>query len=110
MRLSLVVLRSPDVDATRRFYEALGLVFAEERHGDGPRHVAARLGDAVLEIDPGSADQRGVTFGIGVPELAASGAAAVAAGAVPVRSEQDLVVLRDPDGRTLILQRATAAG
>lgn len=44
--LSLLVLRAADVERTRGFYEALGLVFTREQHGSGPVH------SAVL-VDPG---------------------------------------------------------
>ncbi|MBY0232484.1 MAG: hypothetical protein K2W96_24665, partial [Gemmataceae bacterium] len=36
----------------RLFYEGLGLRFVRERHGDGPEHLAATLGGAVLELYP----------------------------------------------------------
>lgn len=47
--LCLVVLRCSDVAATKRFYEAIGLDFAAERHGAGPEHWSARVGDTVIE-------------------------------------------------------------
>jgi hypothetical protein len=50
--IDAVVLRCADLDATRIFYEALGLEFMEERHGRGPRHLSTRLGEAVLELYP----------------------------------------------------------
>jgi hypothetical protein len=48
--LKLVVLRTPQVDRLRAFYQALGVELAEEQHGGGPPHYAGRVGDAVLEI------------------------------------------------------------
>lgn len=48
----LVVLRVADLGRARAFYEALGLVFVEERHGTGPAHLSARLGDLLLELYP----------------------------------------------------------
>jgi catechol 2,3-dioxygenase-like lactoylglutathione lyase family enzyme len=53
--LDLLVLRTSDVEAARRFYEALGLRFQEERHGLGPRHFSSRLGATVLEVDRAAA-------------------------------------------------------
>ena len=51
--LSLLVLRTSQLAATRSFYEALGLIFAEEKHGSGPTHYSTQLGSTVLEIYPG---------------------------------------------------------
>lgn len=50
--LDVVVLRCADLDATLAFYERLGLEFAEEQHGRGPRHFSTQLGAAVLELYP----------------------------------------------------------
>jgi lactoylglutathione lyase len=50
--LNLVVLRSSDLCRTARFYAALGIQFTRERHGAGPEHLAACLGDIVLEFYP----------------------------------------------------------
>ncbi len=50
--LSLVVLRSLDMENTIRFYQALGLNFVVEKHGNTPKHYACKLGSMVLEIYP----------------------------------------------------------
>ena len=50
--LDVVVFRCADLDATLAFYEGLGLEFAEEQHGRGPRHFSTQLGQAVLELYP----------------------------------------------------------
>jgi hypothetical protein len=41
-KLNLLVLKTRQLDRLRAFYAALGLSFAEERHGEGPLHLAAR--------------------------------------------------------------------
>ncbi|MBO8193549.1 glyoxalase/bleomycin resistance/dioxygenase family protein [Streptomyces oryzae] len=52
-RMALVVLYAERLDECRRFYGDLGLLFAEERHGEGPLHYAATLPDGtVLELYP----------------------------------------------------------
>lgn len=48
--LGFVALRCGDLERSRRFYEVLGLAFAEEKHGDGPRHLSTKLDGAVLEL------------------------------------------------------------
>ncbi len=50
--LSLVVLKTRQVEALRRFYGTLGIELAEERHGKGPVHFAGQVGDVVLEVYP----------------------------------------------------------
>src|SRR2546426_1675331 len=73
LAISLVVLRSADVERARVFYEALGLRLTEEQHRDGPRHYSATLGAVVLEIYPRSnLDTRGLRLGLVVSDLTAS--------------------------------------
>lgn len=85
--LDVVVLRCGDLDATVAFYRALGLEFAEEQHGRGPRHFSTQLGTAVVELYPATdrfpADK--ATIGI------------VRDGPVPDDS------LTDPDGRHVMV-------
>ena len=51
--LSLLVLRTANLDAALKFYQALGLVFVEEKHGSGPTHFACETAGMVIEIYPG---------------------------------------------------------
>jgi catechol 2,3-dioxygenase-like lactoylglutathione lyase family enzyme len=55
--VSLLVLRCKDVNATRRFYEELGLVFTKEKHGAGPEHYAWDNGGFVFELYPTADNQ-----------------------------------------------------
>ncbi|MFE7760451.1 glyoxalase/bleomycin resistance/dioxygenase family protein [Streptomyces sp. NPDC057438] len=51
--VTLLVLYSPRLEECRPFYQGLGLRFTAERHGQGPAHHAAVLGDGVvLELYP----------------------------------------------------------
>jgi hypothetical protein len=53
MKLNLLVLRTPRLEDMRTFYSALVARFESERHGNGPEHYAATLGDDfVLELYP----------------------------------------------------------
>lgn len=54
-RLNLLVLRSPNVSRLVAFYEAIGLRFVKEQHGNGPEHFAATCGGVVIEIYPSDA-------------------------------------------------------
>ena len=53
--LNLLVLRCDQLDATRIFYEGLGLCFERHRHGRGPEHWGAEAGGVFLELYPASA-------------------------------------------------------
>lgn len=51
-RLSLVMIRAQDLEASVSFYSNLGLAFTEHKHGDGPVHYACDRGSWVMEIYP----------------------------------------------------------
>jgi lactoylglutathione lyase len=53
--LSLIVLRSANIDAALKFYQAIGLTFVQEQHGSGPVHYACEMGKTILEIYPAEA-------------------------------------------------------
>jgi catechol 2,3-dioxygenase-like lactoylglutathione lyase family enzyme len=110
VRLSLLVLKTGQLDRLRGFYAALGIGFAEERHGAGPTHHAGRVGDVVLELYPlpegtGPADAT-TRLGFAVPDLDAAVQSLEAAGGTvatrPRRTEWGYrAVVRDPDGRAV---------
>jgi hypothetical protein len=50
--MTLLVLKTRQIEQLRLFYQALGLELAEEQHGKGPVHYAGRAGDMVVEIYP----------------------------------------------------------
>lgn len=51
--LNLIVIRSRNIGLSRAFYEAIGLVFTDEKHGSGPEHIASQLPNGVVfEIYP----------------------------------------------------------
>jgi len=54
MKLNLVVIRASNLAASVAFYESLGLIFAQEQHGNGPIHFACDLGGVIFEIYPGT--------------------------------------------------------
>jgi lactoylglutathione lyase len=110
-RLSLLVIRSSDLEKSRRFYEAIGLAFIEEQHGKGPLHLACELGDVVLEIyalDSDSQATKQVRFGLRVADLDGALAALEAGGASPRTAAKESrwgrrAVICDPDGHTIEL-------
>ena len=56
VRLSLLVLRVPDIERAAEFYTALGLEFTKHSHGNGPEHYAAEMGGMVFELYPLAAE------------------------------------------------------
>lgn len=64
--ISYIVLRCADIEASRAFYEKLGLSFKKERHGKGFEHYSAYAGGCVLELYPGSGTS-GLRLGLMIP-------------------------------------------
>ncbi len=50
--LSLVVIRSANIEAALNFYRVIGLNFVQEQHGSGVIHYSCDLNGIVLEIYP----------------------------------------------------------
>lgn len=73
MKVNLLVLRTNRLEDVRTFYSALGARFESERHGNGPEHYAATLGDDfVLELYPcidGVIPDSGLRLGIKVDNI-----------------------------------------
>jgi lactoylglutathione lyase len=120
-RLNLVVLRSPNLDRAETFYQALGIMFSREKHGTGPEHLAAVLGDAasgelVFEIYPqrDAMSTRDVRVGFAVASLEALVAVATATGGTLVSPISESpwglrAVVADPDGHRVELSQITKA-
>ncbi|MER7129482.1 glyoxalase/bleomycin resistance/dioxygenase family protein [Streptosporangium saharense] len=92
---ALIVIYTPALDACRAFYASLGLDLRDERHGTGPAHYAAVLGDgAVFELYPSSSRRTTGALRLGFtvdPGLAVDGTVLT-----PGRH-----LFHDPDGRTV---------
>ena len=108
--LNLVVIRAADLDRAARFYSALGVFLARERHGAGPEHLAARAGGVVLEVYPQAegATTAGVRLGFRVASVMAATAAAQEAGGAVVSPARASpwglrAVVADPDGHRVEL-------
>lgn len=112
--LSLLVVRTSQLNRTLAFYRALGLEFRQEQHGSGPVHYASRLDSAVMEIYPGTeqaVDRRGSgasMLGFRVESVDDTVAALIEAGGEIVTSPRDSewgrrAVVADLDGRAIEL-------
>jgi catechol 2,3-dioxygenase-like lactoylglutathione lyase family enzyme len=113
--LNLVVLKVSDIDASARFYTALGLSFVREQHGKGPAHLSCLLGSVLLEIYPaGNGPTSNATrLGFEVTSLSATLTALLAGGgnviSEPKASSWGLrAVVTDPDGHNVELLEAVA--
>jgi catechol 2,3-dioxygenase-like lactoylglutathione lyase family enzyme len=111
--LNLVVLYVADLERSRRFYEAIGLTFVQERHRNGPVHFACQTGDMVFELysrrvgDKNHASSAPVTLGFQVSSLAAAleglRSAGISGASLNADRSAQLVRLVDPDGHAVFL-------
>lgn len=117
-RLSLLVLKTHHVERLFPFYAALGIAFAEERHGTGPLHHAGHVGPTLLEIYPLPADATSdatTRLGFAVEDVDATVEQLRALGAT-VRGEPKQTpfgyraIVADPDGRPVEIVESKPAG
>jgi hypothetical protein len=110
--LSLLVLKTQQVDSLRLFYHSLGIELAEEQHGKGPVHFAGRIGDVVIEVYPlpedGTPPDATTRLGFTVAKVDEVVQALQALGTLVVSEAQATkwgfrAEVRDPDGRAVEL-------
>lgn len=109
--LNLLVLRCGNLEASRRFYQALGLALIEEKHGNGPVHYSCTLGPTVLELYPGTSPAMHAPtemLGLSVGDISAVLTALDLAGFTlpinkPSADNSDHIKVVDPDGRKVLL-------
>lgn len=116
--LSLIVIRSANLEAALSFYQALGLDFIEEQHGAGPIHYSCELGNIVLELYPAKNGPAlepqpvdSTMLGFKIASLEATLEKLKALGATPKTAPRDSawgrwVNIADPDGRVIQLTEA----
>ena len=108
--LNLLVLRSPDIERARWFYEHFGMRFVRHAHGAGPEHYAYDDERGVFEIYPArdgdGLDKTGLGFS--VPDLADTHHKLAAYEPQPVTDNEwgTSFVVRDPDGRRIEVKQA----
>ena len=114
IRPSLLVIRATDLVAARAFYEALGLDFELEKHGNGPEHLSHAKSGFVFEVYPrrsNSDSTSSVRLGFSVASLASVLISLEDVGAEVVSKPKESewgrrAVVRDPDGHTVELLEA----
>ena len=108
--LSLVVLKTAQLETIRLFYETIGIDLTEEQHGSGPVHFAGKLAETVLEIYPlqdGEADST-TRLGFIVEDLGCVLESLWRRELSPLKKAKQTewglrVVVKDPDGRSIEL-------
>ena len=118
--LSLMVLRTNNIEAVLAFYQAIGLQFQQEQHGSGPIHYSCQIGTVVMEIFPGEtgkapdrksggATMLGFTVASLDETLHALAKLAVNPTSPPKQSAWGhRAVVLDPDGRAVEINEAPA--
>ena len=119
--ISLLVLRTAQMDKSLAFYRALGLIFVEEKHGSGPVHYSTQIGSIVMEIYPGEAaapiNSKGggaTMIGLRVDSVDSVLAGIQTLGAQVLTAPSDSpwgrrAVVLDPDGRAVELSQPKPA-
>jgi catechol-2,3-dioxygenase len=110
--LSLLVLKTHQIDVMRSFYETIGIELTEEQHGTGPVHLAGNIGDVVVEVYPlpddvSEADQT-TRLGFVVEDLGYVLESLWRQKLSPLKEAKQTewglrVVVKDPDGRSVEL-------
>jgi lactoylglutathione lyase len=110
--LTLLVLKTRQVEQLRRFYQTLGIPLAEEQHGKGPIHFAGLAGEAVIEVypfpDDGTSVDSSLRLGFTVENMAEVISALQGIGAKLVMPPKETAwglqaVVKDFDGRSVEL-------
>ena len=110
--LTLLVLKTRQVEQLRLFYQTLGVELVQEQHGKGPVHYAGRAGDVVIEVYPLPDDAGPVDastrLGFAVEDVAEVVRALEGVGARVVTPPKETTwglegVVKDPDGRSVEL-------
>jgi catechol 2,3-dioxygenase-like lactoylglutathione lyase family enzyme len=115
--LNLVVIASTDLKRSIDFYNAIGIEFTHEKHGNGPEHVSAEINGLVFEIYPQEAVKglngparlgfRVASVDETVVKLGKLGAEIISG---PTNSQWgQRAVLNDPDGHRIEISEAPPA-
>ncbi|GGX93243.1 hypothetical protein GCM10007160_20970 [Litchfieldella qijiaojingensis] len=99
--LDLVVVRVSDVEQSKLFYEALGLRFKKEKHGNGPLHYSSKIGDVVFEIYPASGENpvsAGTRLGFSTVVREDLDSTIMSLGGQVISRSDSGIVVADPDG------------
>lgn len=112
--LTLLVIRTPNLQALYEFYKRLGFHFAYHQHGSSPYHYSATVGDTVIELyplvkgqtEPDSYLRLGFELEHFDEVITQLKQEAILFMTEPVQTDFGfMAVVQDPDGRTIELYR-----
>jgi catechol 2,3-dioxygenase-like lactoylglutathione lyase family enzyme len=103
VKISLLVIRCQDIEASRLFYQRFGLTFQKEKHNSGPEHYSCEYEGVVFELYPnnGDAPKDNTRLGFNVADVDVATRDLEAA--TYEFEGQTVWVVRDPDGRKIEL-------
>ena len=102
MKISLLVIRCQDIEASKDFYQLLGMSFSKERHGTGPWHYSCEQDGCVFELYPNKGERQkdNSRLGFKVKNLTDIIEQLSSAEAYEYAGKQ-IYVVTDPDGRKI---------
>jgi len=116
LKLNLLVLRCREIDASKSFYEQLGIEFQKEKHGSDPEHYAVVFDDTVFELYPlkegEPVDRSRLGFAV---NLETDLKECLDAASIEILSQYEVgdrlvFVVQDPDGRKVELCQSEQMG
>ncbi|MUZ76169.1 hypothetical protein GOZ90_26370 [Agrobacterium vitis] len=111
-KLSFITWYSADIRSSAAFYEKLGIIFTEERHGAGPIHFALQDESLAIELYPAkqglALSGADTLIGFEIADADEISSIAKTRGLdiieqVTTTALGRRIILRDPDGRQVFL-------
>ena len=102
MNISLLVIRSKNIDTSKDFYEEiLRLKFNAEKHGNGPEHFSTIIDGTVFEIYPkGRLETTGLRLGFKIEDIELC-IKRLRERDISFEHNGDSIVIVDPDGHKI---------
>ncbi len=99
--MNLFVIHTPDLHATKQFYQQIGLKLTPEKHREGLDHFSSFFANGtVFKIYPGEKSRGGIGFETTQFEQVSQHATEASLSPTFVtRHGRRCLILRDPDGR-----------
>lgn len=102
MKISLLVIRCQDIEASKNFYQLLGLSFAQEKHGNGPTHYSCKQDGCVFELYPNKGEPPKDNNRLGFKVSSLSNIIKLVSSTESYEfSGNTIYVVTDPDGRKI---------
>jgi len=104
-----LVLRCKNISVRREFYEKLGLMFINEKHGNGPEHYSSEIDGVLIELYPLQENEHvdrcrvgfSVTSFLELTAKLTQDESIEIVEMVHELNERLVMIVKDPDGRTV---------